>query len=117
VSSHYLAGLAYRYVASRRAQLVLPIYNVIDSAVFGLPAMERLPPSCSPPGRRAEMRGELIFALVMPALIGGTCPGCRAARSGAPLIRDRHGPERSTHAANHHEVRWCSYVSLNSENQ
>jgi ubiquinone/menaquinone biosynthesis C-methylase UbiE len=44
VSSHYLAGLAYRYVASRRAQLVLPIYNVIDSVVFGLPAMERLRP-------------------------------------------------------------------------
>ncbi|OLB71330.1 MAG: hypothetical protein AUI16_23425 [Alphaproteobacteria bacterium 13_2_20CM_2_64_7] len=44
VSSHYLAGLAYRYVASRRAQLVLPIYNFIDSAIFGLPVMERLRP-------------------------------------------------------------------------
>jgi SAM-dependent methyltransferase len=44
VTSHYLAGLAYRYVASRRAQLALPIYNFIDSAVFGLPAMERLRP-------------------------------------------------------------------------
>jgi ubiquinone/menaquinone biosynthesis C-methylase UbiE len=44
VSSHYLSGLAYRYVASRRAQLVLPIYNFIDSAVFGLSVMERLRP-------------------------------------------------------------------------
>ena len=44
VSSHYLAGLAYRYVASRRAQLVLPIYNFIDGAVFGLSFMERLRP-------------------------------------------------------------------------
>jgi ubiquinone/menaquinone biosynthesis C-methylase UbiE len=44
VTSHYLAGLAYRYVASRRAQLALPIYNFIDRTVFGLPAMERLRP-------------------------------------------------------------------------
>jgi hypothetical protein len=44
VSSHYLAGLAYRYVASSRARLVLPIYNFIDAAVFGLPFMERLRP-------------------------------------------------------------------------
>src|SRR6516225_3629865 len=44
VSSHYLSGLAYRYVALRRAQLALPLYNFIDSAVFGLPIMERLRP-------------------------------------------------------------------------
>jgi SAM-dependent methyltransferase len=44
VSSHYLSGLAYRYVASRRAQLLLPIYNVIDRAAFGLGVMERLRP-------------------------------------------------------------------------
>ncbi len=44
VSSHYLAGLAYRYVASPRARLVLPVYNFIDAAVFGLPFMERLRP-------------------------------------------------------------------------
>ena len=44
VSSHYLAGLAYRYVASSRARLVLPIYNFIDAAVFGLSFMERLRP-------------------------------------------------------------------------
>jgi ubiquinone/menaquinone biosynthesis C-methylase UbiE len=44
VSSHYLAGLAYRYVASPRARLVLPIYNLIDAGVFGLSFMERLRP-------------------------------------------------------------------------
>jgi ubiquinone/menaquinone biosynthesis C-methylase UbiE len=44
VSSHYLAGLAYRYVASSRARLLLPIYNCIDAVVFGLPFMERLRP-------------------------------------------------------------------------
>jgi len=44
VSSHYLSGLAYRYVASARARLALPIYNVIDAALFGLPFMRRLRP-------------------------------------------------------------------------
>lgn len=44
VSSHYLSGLAYRYVASARARLALPIYNVIDTALFGLPFMRRLRP-------------------------------------------------------------------------
>jgi ubiquinone/menaquinone biosynthesis C-methylase UbiE len=44
VSSHYLSGLAYRYVASPRMQLLLPLYNIIDAAVFGLPGMERLAP-------------------------------------------------------------------------
>ena len=44
VSSHYLSGLAYRYVASSRARLVLPIYNWIDATVFGLGIMERLRP-------------------------------------------------------------------------
>ncbi|HEY7662963.1 MAG TPA: methyltransferase domain-containing protein [Xanthobacteraceae bacterium] len=44
VASHYLAGLAYRYVASPRARLVLPVYNLIDAAVFGLPFMKRLRP-------------------------------------------------------------------------
>jgi SAM-dependent methyltransferase len=42
VSTHYLSGLAYRYVASARARLLLPIYNLVDAAVFGLPVMERL---------------------------------------------------------------------------
>ena len=44
VSTHYLAGLAYRYVASSRARFLLPVYNWIDAAVFGLGIMERLRP-------------------------------------------------------------------------
>lgn len=44
VSTHYLSGLAYRYVASAGARLLLPIYNRIDAAVFGLPIMKRLRP-------------------------------------------------------------------------
>jgi ubiquinone/menaquinone biosynthesis C-methylase UbiE len=44
VSTHYLSGLAYRYVASARARLLLPIYNLIDAGVFGLPVMERFRP-------------------------------------------------------------------------
>lgn len=44
VSSHYLAGLSYRYVASSWARFLLPIYNALDAAVFGLDLMERLRP-------------------------------------------------------------------------
>jgi ubiquinone/menaquinone biosynthesis C-methylase UbiE len=44
VSSNYLSGLTYRYVASSRMRLLLPIYNYIDAAVFGLHVMERLRP-------------------------------------------------------------------------
>ena len=44
VSSHYLSGLAYRYVASSRARLLLPIYNFIDATIFGLSVMEPLRP-------------------------------------------------------------------------
>lgn len=40
VSSHYLSALSYRYVASSRARLLLPIYNFIDARVFGLRMME-----------------------------------------------------------------------------
>lgn len=54
VSSHYLAGLAYRYVASPRARLVLPIYNFIDAAVFGLPFMERMRPFVLTAGMKRE---------------------------------------------------------------
>jgi hypothetical protein len=44
VSSHYLSGLAYRYVASSRARLLLPVYNFIDATIFGLRVMEPLRP-------------------------------------------------------------------------
>jgi ubiquinone/menaquinone biosynthesis C-methylase UbiE len=54
VSSHYLAGLAYRYVASPRARLMLPIYNFIDAAVFGLPFMERIRPFVLTAGVKRE---------------------------------------------------------------
>jgi ubiquinone/menaquinone biosynthesis C-methylase UbiE len=36
VQTDYLAGLAYRYVASRRTRALLPIYNFIDNTVFNL---------------------------------------------------------------------------------
>jgi SAM-dependent methyltransferase len=36
VQSDYLAGLAYRYVASKHARGLLPIYNFIDNVVFNL---------------------------------------------------------------------------------
>jgi ubiquinone/menaquinone biosynthesis C-methylase UbiE len=56
VSSHYLAGLAYRYVASARARFVLPIYNLVDATVFGLPAMERFRPFVLTAGAKRPAR-------------------------------------------------------------
>jgi SAM-dependent methyltransferase len=44
VQTDYLAGLAYRYVASKRTRLLLPIYNFIDNVVFDLPVMKPLRP-------------------------------------------------------------------------
>ena len=44
VSSQFLAGLAYRYVASSRARHLLPIYNLIDATVFALPVLARFRP-------------------------------------------------------------------------
>jgi len=54
VSSHYLSGLAYRYVASSRVRLLLPAYNFIDAAVFGLRMMERLRPFVLTAGTKPE---------------------------------------------------------------
>ena len=34
VSTDYLAGLAYRYVASEKTRILLPIYNFIDGTIF-----------------------------------------------------------------------------------
>ena len=56
VSTHYLSGLAYRYVASARARFVLPIYNLIDAAVFGLPVMERFRPFVLTAGTKRPAR-------------------------------------------------------------
>jgi SAM-dependent methyltransferase len=44
VRSDYLAGIAYRYAASRRARALLPMYNLIDNVVFELPIMQPLRP-------------------------------------------------------------------------
>jgi SAM-dependent methyltransferase len=44
VRSDYLAGLSYRYVASRRMRMILPIYNFLDNVVFNLPIMQPLRP-------------------------------------------------------------------------
>jgi SAM-dependent methyltransferase len=44
VQTDYLAGLAYRYVASRRARLLLPAYNFIDGVLFNLAIMQPLRP-------------------------------------------------------------------------
>ena len=42
VGTDYISGLAYKYVASRWARALLPIYNAIDGAIFGLNAMRPL---------------------------------------------------------------------------
>jgi SAM-dependent methyltransferase len=39
VGTEYLSGLSYRYVASGRVRLLLPVYNMIDNLVFRLPFM------------------------------------------------------------------------------
>lgn len=42
VRTDYLSGLAYRYVASSRARLFLPVYNALDAVLFGLPPLAPL---------------------------------------------------------------------------
>lgn len=44
VQIDYLAGLAYRYVASERTRVLLPVYNFIDQAVFNLAIMKPFRP-------------------------------------------------------------------------
>jgi hypothetical protein len=44
VTTDYLSGMAYRYVASARTRLFLPLYNAIDGALFGLPFMKPFRP-------------------------------------------------------------------------
>jgi SAM-dependent methyltransferase len=44
VHTDYLAGLAYRYVASRRTRVLLPVYNFIDNVLFNLSIMQPLRP-------------------------------------------------------------------------
>jgi ubiquinone/menaquinone biosynthesis C-methylase UbiE len=54
VKTEYLAGLSYRYVASQRARLLLPIYNAIDSAVFRLPFMATMRPFVLTSGEKMQ---------------------------------------------------------------
>jgi ubiquinone/menaquinone biosynthesis C-methylase UbiE len=44
VQTDTLAGLAYRYVASERTRMLLPIYNFIDTVVFNLGVMKPFRP-------------------------------------------------------------------------
>lgn len=44
VEIDYIAGISFRYVASKRAQRLLPIYNFIDRTVFDLSIMKAIRP-------------------------------------------------------------------------
>jgi ubiquinone/menaquinone biosynthesis C-methylase UbiE len=44
VSTDYLGGLSYRYVASRAARQILPIYNTIDKIISAPPAFKTIRP-------------------------------------------------------------------------
>jgi|SRR6185437_16019110 len=44
VQSDFLGGLTYRYVASRRTRVLLPLYNFIDNVVFNLAIMKAYRP-------------------------------------------------------------------------
>jgi ubiquinone/menaquinone biosynthesis C-methylase UbiE len=44
VQTDYLAGLAYRYVASQRTRTLLPVYNAIDTKLFTLGIMRPFRP-------------------------------------------------------------------------
>ncbi len=44
VRTDYLAGLAYRYVASQRTRVLLPVYNFIDGMIFNMALMKPFRP-------------------------------------------------------------------------
>jgi SAM-dependent methyltransferase len=52
VQTQYLAGLAYRYVASQKTRTLLPIYNFIDKAMFNLAIMAPFRPFVLTSGER-----------------------------------------------------------------
>ena len=58
ISSQYLAGLAYRYVASGLVRRLLPLYNAVDSAIFNLGIMERVRPFVLTVGTKPAPLGE-----------------------------------------------------------
>ncbi len=54
VQTEYLAGLSYRYVASKRTRFLLPIYNFVDNIVFRLPFMKPMRPFVLTSGEKTE---------------------------------------------------------------
>ena len=52
VQTTYLAGLAYRYVASQKTRTLLPIYNFIDNSVFNFAIMGPFRPFVLTSGER-----------------------------------------------------------------
>ena len=54
VQTDYLAGLAYRYVASRRTRLLLPVYNFIDNFLFSSTIMAPFRPFVLTSGEKLE---------------------------------------------------------------
>lgn len=57
VQSDYLAGLAYRYVASRRTRVLLPIYNFIDNVLFNLAILKPFRPFVLTSGEKSSSSG------------------------------------------------------------
>ncbi len=57
VQSDFLAGLAYRYVASRRTRLLLPIYNFIDNVLFNLAILKPFRPFVLTSGEKPGSAG------------------------------------------------------------
>lgn len=54
VQTDYLAGLAYRYVASKRTRVLLPAYNLIDNIVFNLAIMRPFRPFVLTAGEKMQ---------------------------------------------------------------
>ena len=54
VQTDYLAGLAYRYVASQRTRALLPAYNFIDNAVFNRAIMKPFRPFVLTSGEKLQ---------------------------------------------------------------
>jgi ubiquinone/menaquinone biosynthesis C-methylase UbiE len=54
VASHYLGNLPYRYVASPRVRLLLPIYNLVDAVLFSPWFMHRFRPFVLTAGKKPQ---------------------------------------------------------------
>ncbi len=57
VELDFLAGLAYRYVASRRTRVLLPIYNFIDNFLFNLAILKPFRPFVLTSGEKPRSSG------------------------------------------------------------